>query len=218
MARCRLLCQILALTAAFTFIGQACADVGVPARDLDLGFLFKNLGDYPNYDFYLKYERGSLNPHSWKAHLTRVTSGTLTRLEGNGSRHNGIFLIAVPRGQVMPVQQKKPGPEWLKEPPEGGLQSAALRGDPPGDDLRNGYDYTFQVRIDGDKLEVEGVESDLNSWWSNARLLAIIVGAACVLIPLTIVVLVVLLIVRLARRVGSEGPGGTPATALVDSR
>lgn len=98
MKRCHLLCHLLAvIVAALAFSGQAHADAGLPASQLDIAFLFMNLDKYPDRDFYLKYERGSLNPNDRRSHVTKVLPDTLTRLEGRGSQLGEIFLIAVPR-------------------------------------------------------------------------------------------------------------------------
>ena len=208
MTRC-LLCPIIAMSAALAFTPSSSADAGIPAPSVDLGFLFKNLDKYPDYDFYLKYGHGRGDP-TGRVFLTRVQSETYTRLEGSGNRHSDIFLIAVPRGQAVALPEKGPNREWLRAPPEGGRQSSALKGDPAGGgSLGNGYDITYQVRLEGDHLEVEWVESNLNAWWSNARLIAILIAAACVLIPIAIVVFVVLLIVRLSRRPPSPSSDAT---------
>ena len=67
------------------------------------------------------------------------------------------------------------------------MQSQPLNADGAPLGSLNGYDITYQVRMDGNRLEVDWVESNLNSWWSTARLIAILIGAACILIPLAIV-------------------------------
>lgn len=85
---------------------------------------------------------------------------------------------------------------WLHNPPPGGLQSAQLKADTG---LLNGYDITFHGKIDGNHLEVNWVESNLNAWWFTAELIAGLVAAACVLIPIAFIVLVVWLIARSQR-------------------
>jgi hypothetical protein len=195
----QIVCPLLAWAAVLTIASQASADAGIPAPSVDLGFVFKNLGKYRDYDFYLKYEVGGLNPKARGAFLTKVEPDTLTRLEGRGRQHSEIFLIALPRGQMLPAPVKA-NPEWLKNPPADGLQSPPLKGDAPGGGLGNGYDIIYTVRIDGGVLEVDWIESNLNAWWWNFWLFAILIGAACVLIPIGFVVLVVWLIARATRK------------------
>ena len=199
MACIRLIGLIVASSAVFA--GHACADAGLPPPQLDVNFLFKNLDQYPNYDFYVKYQRGFPGQKEGRPNLDKVTPGTPIHLGGRRNGLSAVFLIAVPRGQAV-LAPPKHEPDWLRNAPADGLQSQALKGDGDGASLNeySGYDITYRVRIDGDKLEVDWVESNLNSWWSTARLIAILIGAACVLIPIAIVVSIILVIVRLNRR------------------
>ena len=201
MTSFRLVCPILASIALFTFVGRANADAGLPPPQLDINLAFKSLDQFPNYDFYLKYEHGFPGQKNGKPHLDQIEADKPTHLGGRRSGLSSVFLIAVPRGQAV-VAPAKHEPDWLAKAPSGGLQSAALKADAAGAPLQeySGYDITYRVQIAEDRLEVEWVESNLNEWWSNARLIGIAVGAACVLIPLTIIALVVLLIVRWTRR------------------
>ena len=192
---------ILASIVALAFAGQACADAGLPPPQLDLNFLFKKLDEYPNYDFYLKYERSFPGQKNGKPNLDKVSPEMPIRLGGRRSGLSAVFLVAVPRGQA-PFVPEKHDPDWLRNAPADGLQSPALKGDADGATLEaySGYDITYRVRLEGNRLEVDWVEANLNSWWSTARLIAILIGAACVLIPIAIVVVIVLVIVRLTRR------------------
>jgi hypothetical protein len=182
--------------------------VGPHVPNLDLGFQFRNLDKFPKYDFYLKYERGERglpgqkDPVSVGFYLTKLSSGTLTRMDGQGTRHSDIYLIAVPRGQAIAVPEK-PGPNWLKTPPAGGLQSAPLKGEGKDGGLGNVYDLTYDVRIEGDKLHADFVESKLNAFWTNVWIIIGSVCAACILVPLAFIVLVVVLIRRSRRRAKS---------------
>ena len=189
--------SIFALMIACTPVTPARADVGIPSAGLDLSLVFKNVGDFPDHEFYLKYERAFGGA---RKNLHKVEPGTPMRLEGRRLGLSSIFLIAVPRGEKMAVPEKD-DKKWLNNAPPGGLQSQPLKGDAAGNPLLefNGYDITYRVRIDGDRLEVDCIETSLNSWWSTARLIAILVGAACILIPIAIIALVVLLIVRRTR-------------------
>src|SRR5205823_198420 len=120
-----------AAAALFTFAGQAGADAGLPAPQVDHTFLFKNLDQYPTHDFYLKYERRFGGN---RTNLDKVKPGEPIHLGGRRSGLGEIFLIAVPRGQeiVMPKDNKD---GWLRTAPVGGLQSSALKGDGAGEPL-----------------------------------------------------------------------------------
>jgi hypothetical protein len=196
----------LALAVALAVAEPACAELGPHVPNLDLGFQFRNLDKFEKYDFYLKYERGERggpgqkDPASIGFHVTKLASGVLTRMEGNGTRHSDVYLVAVPRGQALAAPEKPPGPDWLKNPPAGGLQSEPLKGDGKNGGLGNVHDLTYDVRIEGDKLHADFVESKINAWWTNAFIIAGSVCAACILIPLMLIVLVVVLIMRSRRR------------------
>src|ERR1700704_3075666 len=81
MPRNGLVCGVISLFVGLAFAGGAHADAGLSAPGVDLGFVFKDLGKYPTYDFYLKYEIGRFGPKGRQPHLTRVEPDTLTRLQ-----------------------------------------------------------------------------------------------------------------------------------------
>jgi hypothetical protein len=131
---------------------SARADVGfAPRFDLDLHVCFENLDDYPEYDFYLKYglSRGRPLPH-----LLPMRSGVMTKLEGQGDRFTGAFLLAMPRGTPAPVPADEK--DWLHTVPPGAIQSGLLREVSEG---IGSIETTYRVRIDGNRLVVEHVGS-----------------------------------------------------------
>jgi hypothetical protein len=170
------------------FVNQACADAGLPAPQLDLNLIFKNLDEFPDHDFYLKYERKFGQP---ARNLNKLEQGVPIHLGGRRSGIGPVVVLALPRGQDVnaPANAER-------------LQSKPLKADAAGAALTqySGYDITYRVRIDGDELDVEWVASSLNSFWSTARVIAILIGVACLLAPVALVALVILLIRRLRKK------------------
>src|SRR6476661_2940465 len=146
------------------FVNQACADAGLPAPQLDLNLIFKNLDEFPDHDFYLKYERKFGQP---ARNLNKLEQGVPIHLGGRRSGIGPVVVLALPRGQDVnaPANAER-------------LQSKPLKADAAGAALTqySGYDITYRVRIDGDELDVEWVASSLNSFWSTARVIAILIG------------------------------------------
>lgn len=193
MAGARPIHYLITLIAGGCLACPALADAGIPAPQLDVNLIFENVESYPAYDFYVRFER-KFGPKGTT--LEKVEPGRPTHLGGRRSALGPVFLIAVPRGE--PAQ---------KGPAAGQLQSQALTADAGGAPLTDysGYDITYRVHLDGDQLEATWVATNLNQWWSNARLIAILIGAACLLIPLTLVALVVFLIVRPSKKPAAAG-------------
>ena len=77
MPHSRIIGLVALVMLAGTFTGRARADAGPPAPDLDLSFLFENLDKYPQYDFYLKYQRGpgAGPPQNRGPHLDKLEPG-----------------------------------------------------------------------------------------------------------------------------------------------
>jgi hypothetical protein len=132
-----------------------------PESDIDIRVRIENLGDYPNYDFYLKYGISPGNPYVG-LHLTKVEANTLIQLEGKGRRITEVYLLAVPRGQAAVPPQASPNDDkWLRDPQAGALQSESMYGNRSrriGGDF-NGHELDYRVRIEGNRLDVTWVKS-----------------------------------------------------------
>lgn len=169
----------------------------IPSPGISLTLLFENVTDYPNYDFYVKHEADG-RPH-WGGLLDKVEPGKVIRLTGRRDLGH-VFLIAVPRGQVIEApKEHKEG--WLHNAPAGGLQSQPLKGDDAGFSLNvySGYDVAYRVRIEDNRLEVDWVKSSLSSETILGWIMLFVCGLACLSIPATIIA-VPILVARWTRR------------------
>jgi hypothetical protein len=135
-----------------------------PAHPEDRGvqLRFENLGDYPPYAFFLKYNVRSvghgIRPNgkgyvsSWESTVLTPLSAEnpTTELEGNGRRSTDVVLLAVPLGQKPPTTGPQDFLSWLKTNPPGVLQSAPLGIGSPSP----GQPSSYWVKIEEERLEV----------------------------------------------------------------
>jgi predicted RNA binding protein YcfA (HicA-like mRNA interferase family) len=157
---------------------------------------FDNLADYPDFDFYLLYGRGTGNPIN--PHLTRTQSGEPIReFEGEG-RIGPTVLLAVPRGQQPPSPKEQE--EWFREAPPGCLQSTSLDGVHAG----AGYLVSYSVRVQDGRLEVTRLATE---WLPGPWLLR---WFPCFVVPLAACLAAAWLGVRLARRPPWQTRTGSP--------
>jgi hypothetical protein len=173
---------ILPLIALLALPGSARPDAGFPQSNLDIKFRFENLDQFPEHDFYLKYGLSRGNPMAG-LRWTKLESGTLTKLEGTGTRVTSVFLVALPRGTPPPPPPKGDRDAWLHKAPAGGLQSEPLL-------ANNDLEVTYRAHIDGETLHAEFVHS-ANPWQRTLML----IGGSC----LTAVVLFIVALVLLVR-------------------
>ncbi len=151
----------IAIALALAFLGTSVrGDMApriFPEGNLDIHVMFENLGDYPEYDFYLKYGLGPGRPPALQYYLTPMVAATPIRLEGRGSSMTAVFLCAVPRGKRLPdpPDWRDTKTDWLRSPPEDGLQSEAL---PTGMENgmvsahEDGHQIVYRISIEGKRL------------------------------------------------------------------
>ena len=143
---------LLSACVTVTIVGQLYADVAsiLPRTNIDIRVRFENLDEYPNFDFYLKYELG------YAMYLTKVESNKMIRLEGVGTRVSDVYLMAIPRGQVADPHKHREYPDkdnWLRTPQKGALQS------PGFPEVFNGHEIDYRVQIEDNQLYVIWVKS-----------------------------------------------------------
>lgn len=163
----RAACAILALLARPSGVQ---ANMPVVDPKVDLRFRFENLRDYPDFDFYLAYDRGPRRGDR-TAHVTRVVSETITRLEGRGPNLSDVYFLAVPRGIPPPSWNpayRPPAPE----PTPGVLCSAPVVSyNALWDNTFVGYVLRFRVSIEDGKLEVTRLPPSVRPLeWALSRL------------------------------------------------
>ena len=114
---------------------------------------FKNLDQYPDYDFYVKY---GPEPST----LERVGPGSSAQLFRWGTTLGTACLVAVPRGKVIQEpSQFKAGPNWVQDKLSGTLQSTQFKvEDTVLTEHHNECEVSYRIRISGEDLLVEFVE------------------------------------------------------------
>jgi hypothetical protein len=185
---------VLLIAALLSSVSAVRADMGpsFPGNsDIILEVRFDNLGDYPDYDFYLSCPHGWGNPNS----LTKLTAGESSQLKSDNRHSSPIYLVVVPSGKVPPRQVTDDSDRVRKTIP-GSLQSSSLG----IGDSADGYTCLFHVTIEGDTLIVSPVSRKLApTLWLRSNI-------GCVFFGLALSAVGIWLGLRLARKLAPKVP------------
>src|SRR5262245_39547576 len=96
-----LVTALLAVVIQLWLVDPGQCDMPFDSPERSTAIRCEHLFDYPEYDFYLKYGRSPGNPYGG-FHLMKVETASFFRLEGGGRRYTPVYLVAVPRGKVLP--------------------------------------------------------------------------------------------------------------------
>ncbi len=98
---CLLCGLLLAALTSTAMTSAALADIPVLGqREITPMLQFENLGDYPDWTFFVQYRRGHGNPYAAPVTLVPVTPGQEVPVAGSGRRLAELQLVAVPREQA----------------------------------------------------------------------------------------------------------------------
>jgi hypothetical protein len=160
---------------------------------------FENLGDYPEFDFYLMYGYGSGNPAA-SPHLFPVRSGEPFRHPETNGRKGSAVLFAVPHGRQPPAVSREHDFFSEKMTPDC-LRSSMLE----GTSLGKVYLVPYRVRIDEGKLQVTMLSPEIQPVAMTLLWLELLLWIA---VPVAFCVALGWLAVRIARRLlkGSPSP------------
>jgi hypothetical protein len=122
-----------------------------PVRNTDPHVRFENLDEYPDWVFYLEYQRGNGNPGIATKQTVSLTSAEPVALTGSG-RRVVAYVVAVPRTQV--ADNSVPPPEGTP-----GVQRRQIYGIDLAEtfliDLNDYYITPYRVSLAGVDLKVE---------------------------------------------------------------
>jgi hypothetical protein len=158
MIRRVLIAMTLSASVLLLFPCEAAAGGCFSQRQGNIKVRFEKLNEHPNFTFHLKCaSHRSIDGHP---HSRLVKSGFTSAIHGWGSEPGPVFLVAVPRGEMLPGPDEVANPQaWLREELPGTLQSAPLPGidgDLSAADDRSELEY--RVRIVNNVLSVELVD------------------------------------------------------------
>lgn len=182
-------CLVLASLGISYFADHARADV-LPFfsnKQVQVHVRFKNSHDYPEFDFYLKCSKNiHIHIQGGGRDLQKITSSQTIGLSSWGDLGT-VRLVAVPRGQKLPVPEEVPDePDWVNQQFPGTLQSKRL----PGSEgllgkADDGGEIDYRVTMDANTLTVELVEARLpaspGKWIALGCFIAFVVAVGLVI-------------------------------------